>query len=237
MDDIKAIFVDCDGVLYDKEKLSYHDIAIEAFGKAAAELSVSTKQIQQRHGALKNQDIHGLFNVALSFCRELNVPFRQFAHFMVQHTDYSRIPRDTEMIALLKQIAQQLPVYITTDNTWLHLLTILNHLQGQQKNDILTAFHVMPLTVEDSLYDGWFHPKRVENQMNYLCCQTDHVPKSVLMLDDTPAVCEAAQRQGLQTIQITGPEHTKQILKGLIHEKSNAKSAVPLRQACGRASR
>ena len=128
-----------------------------------------------------------------------------------------------------------MPVYIVTDNTWSHLLHILSRLNGSEIRDIFSPLNIMPITIENTLYDGAFHPKRVGNQLESLCVEIDQMPHDVLLLDDTSVVCETAKSQGFQVVSIEGPEHTKKILKGVLHEKS--KRCVSVRETRGRTGR
>lgn len=237
MKNIKALFIDCDGVLYDKDKLSYHDMAVAAFSKTIAKYGLTPEEVEQKHKEQNKQGIHGLFNVALSLCNKRHIPFHNFAFQMSKNTDYSRIPEDKEMLFLLKKLGKKIPTYIVTDNTWLHLLTILSQLNGKKLKDIYTPLNIIPLTIENSLYEGFFHPKRVGNQFEVLCIQTNQKPENVLVLDDTVAVCEAANNQGLQTIQISGPEHTKIILRSILDARTKTKRSVSIRKTRDRAGR
>ncbi len=237
MKNVKALFIDCDGVLYDKRNCTYHDMAVVAYGKAMAALGIPHEELEPTRAKLKAQDVHGLFNAALVMCQKRGIPFNVFALEMVDNTDYSRIPKDKEMLNLLKKAAEKIPVYIVTNNTWVHLLRVLSQLNGAPMNDVFSLLNVIPITIENTLDEGVFHPKKVGTQFSALCAQEGKMPRDVLVLDDTQDVCDAALAQGLQVNFIETPQDTKKILRRIIHEDKRHKRSTPVRKTCGRAGR
>ena len=236
MKNVKALFIDCDGVLYDKEACTYHDIAIIAFGKALDALNIPREEVPPTRARLKAKGVHGLLNAALALCQERHIDFNVFADVMAQNTDYNRIPKDVDMLRLLRECGAKVPIYIVTNNTAPHLQNILNCLNGgkiQSTEDL--KIHL--ITIEDTLRDGVFFPKKAEGQLPYLCAQIGEKPEDVLLLDDTQDVCDAALAQGLQVAFVGKPCDTKAILRRIIHEKSRSKRAVSVRKTRGRAGR
>ena len=76
------------------------------------------------------------------------------------------------------------------------------------------------VAIEDTLADGVFHSKKMGTQLSDLCLKIGQKPENVLLLDDTPEVCQIALVQGLTITDqpIAGPKETKQILRGFINE-------------------
>ena len=236
MKQVKALFIDCDGVLYDKKHCTYEDIAVTGFQGALETCHIPFSEVLPTRAALKAQHIHGLLNAALELCHRHHVPFSDFAEAMAEHIDYSQIPKDTEMLNLLQRTGELIPTYIVTNNTHPHLKRVLSSLAGN-KSPVLSDMPIFPITIEETFRKGFFHPKKVEGQFRHLCHQVGEKPEHVLVLDDTLDVCQAAISEGLQVKQIQTPEDTKQILKGVIDEKSNIKRPLSLWQTCGRFSR
>jgi len=236
MKNVKALFIDCDGVLYDKDKLSYHDMAVVAFGKTLETFGVSREEVDKKHINLRKKGVRGLLNVALDVCKTRHVSFRDFATTMAQNTNYSRIPTDKDMLNLLEKVGKKIPVYIVTNNTWIHLFHIIKCLNGGIPKQFIDL-NVLPITIEDTLYDGVFHPKKVDGQFLSLCAQTGKMPCDVLVLDDAEDVCVAAKAQGLQVQQVQNPDQTKTVLRSIIHAGTKTKRAVSVRQARGGSGR
>ncbi len=232
MKEIKTLFIDCDGVLYDKKNLTYYDMAVVAFHKALSVFDISAKEAVLTGASLKKKNIHGFFNMPLALCKKKQIPFRAFADTMANSTDYSHIPADKSLLKLLKEAGKIMPVYIVTNNTRPHLNHILKRLNGDKPIEC-ADLNIYPITVEETLYNGQFHTKRNGNQLTHLCESVGQKPKNVLLLDDTQNVCDAALAQGLKVFPITGPKATKLILKGVIHEKSKLKGHLPVRQTRG----
>ena len=232
MKNIKALFVDCDGVLYDKQDCTYHDMAVIGFGEAMNALNIPHDELAPTRAKLKEMDVHGLFNAALVMCQKRNIPFDLFAQEMVKKIDYSRIPDDKEMLRLLHECGSQMPVYVVTNNTRPHLQKILNRLNGNNNEDI-SVLNVHPIAIEDTFCDGFFHPKKTGRQLTELCSKIGLEPRNVLLLDDTKDVCDAALAQGLQIGFIEKPNDTKIILRRIIHEKSKPERVVAIRKTRG----
>ena len=230
MKKIKALFIDCDGVLYDKKNCTYEDIAVIGFGKTLDQFGITRERADKRHAELKAKNIHGLYNVVLDLSRQDGFSFSKFAAQMIQNVDYSRIPQDKALLSLLKQIGQKMPVYFVTNNTYPHLLRILSCLNGRPVRNVFKEFHIIPITLEKTLHNNVFHPKKTEHQFLNLCTQIGQMPYDVLLLDDTGNVCAAAKQQGLNVIQIQGPEQTKQIIRGVLNETSNNKRPLSVRK-------
>ena len=226
MKNVKALFIDCDGVLYDKSQCSYHDMAVVAFGKTLDFFQIPVESVEPTRQRLKNRGIRGLLNTALYLCKKHRISFDDFAKKMAQHTNYKRISKDREMILLLQEIATSMPTYIVTNNTLPHLNKIFYCLAGGNYTP-LEQSKIYPITIENTLDHNFFHTKKSDTQLTKLCQHIGQDPKNVLLLDDTLDVCEAAQIQGLQVSVITTPNDTKKILKKLIQQKSKQKLLPP----------
>lgn len=234
MNKTKAIFIDCDGVLYDKQYCTYEDIAVVALEKTLAKYNIPYSEFQTKRIELRNKGVHGLINTILKLCQSKGIPFGEFSKEMVKNTDYSRIPKDTEMLKLLQQAGTVKAIYIVTNNTRPHLEKVLSCLKGEDTPVEFSKLNVYPITIEETLYDGMFHPKKVTGQFKDLCAAVGEKPQNVLMLDDTQEVCDAAINQGVKTFLIQCPGDTKTILKGVINEKSKPKRHFSLWQTCGK---
>lgn len=232
MREVKALFIDCDGVLYDKKNCTYHDMAVVGFGKAMEALNIPQEELAPTRAKLRAADVHGLLNAALDMCQKRNIPYSAFSEEMVKNTDYSRISEDLEMLKLLKECASLVPVYVVTNNSKPHLQRVLNCLNGGGYQQ-MDALNIHPITIEDTFYKGIFHPKKTGTQLTDLCAQVGEQPEHVLLLDDTLDVCDAALAQGLQVNQIQTPHETKMILRRVIYEAKRPKRIVSLRKTRG----
>ena len=231
MKDIKALFIDCDGVLYDKRECTYHDIAIVGLGKTLDVLGMPQSELAPARAKLKANGVHGLLNAVLELCKQHHVQFDAFAHEMAQQVDYSRISEDWAMLKLLRECGSHMPIYIVTNNTRPHLDKIFACLRGGSIfEDLHKSLNVKSIAIEDTLKDGVFHPKKAGTQLADLCSQIGEKPENVLLLDDTQDVCDAAMAQGLQVQQIESPYDTKMILRRMIYEKSRPKTTLPVRK-------
>ena len=234
--DINVVLMDCDGVLYDKDKCNYRDIALAAFDKALASYNISQKEANKKHDELRKKGIHGLLNVALHLCNTHDISFRDFAATMAHNTNYDLIPPDKEMLQLLKKLGKKIPIYIVTDNTWTHLFQVMQRLNGGNFKQFCDV-NISPIAIEDTIYDGFFHPKKAEGQFLNLCVQVGQMPHNVLVLDDSEDVCAAASAQGLQVQQVQNPEQTKIILRRLIDERPKTKRFLSVWETRGRVGR
>lgn len=215
----KALFIDLDGVLYDKGECTYQDIAIIGLGKTLKEFAINQNELNRTRRILKSKHIPGLFNTVLSVCMKHKIPFDSFAEKMVQNTDYSHVNENKNMLNLLQRIGKLIPTYLVTNNTMPHTKKILQCLNGNQPIGF-DQLHITPVTIENTFCNGCFHPKKMEAQLTHLCDSIKQSPSNVLLIDDTKDVCGAAVHQGLQVSFIQTPKETQFILRSLIHEKS-----------------
>ena len=238
MEEIKALFVDCDGVLYDKKECTAKDITVIGLGKTFAEYHLSRAEFERKRIELKKQGIRGVFNAVLAMCRRHHIVFDDFVAHVAMHTDYSRISKDLEMLSLLKQAGEILPVYIVTNNTFPHLHKIFSCLNGGEPiKNVQKKLNITFIPIEETMADGIFHSKKMKTQLANLCKRIGQSPQEVLLLDDSESIREEAVEQGIQITErpIETPADTKTILRRVINEKS--KGHFTLRQACGRIGR
>ena len=240
MKNVKALFIDCDGVLYNDAENADDNIVNISLGKTLAPYGISMDEFNQTRAALKEEGIRGLFNSALDLCRRYHIEFSDFAINMVNNTDYSEIPNDPEMLALLKKVATCIPVYIVTNNTAPHLIKIFDQLRGKSSSQSpQEELGIHLISIEDTLeFDrecqrAIFHPKQMKEQFKKLCAHLDLLPEQVALIDDTERIRKKAEKQGLCTIAVDGPEDTKETLRKVIHEKSKPERVVPLRETRG----
>lgn len=211
MSQIKTVFIDCDGVLYDKALLTYEEM-MTACQQAGVDLGIDWADVQKVREALRAQGWRGWYNVALEVCRHADVGFHQLAKKMVEYVDYTRLPFDPELLTLLQQVASQKDLFILTNNTRPHLEKIFQHLF--HKNIFQTGLKVF--TVEDTLWGKYFYVKAHPEAFTKWCQKLHLKPQETLMIDDTEDVVKSAQNQGLQTAFIPQSEDTKKVLKGLL---------------------
>ena len=231
---VKALLIDCDGVIYNKQDCTYEDIAIVGFGKAMDILNIPRADLAPTRAELKGRGVHGLLNAALAMCDKQNIPFDSFAMEMVKNIDYSRIEPDWDMLRLLRDCGAKMPIYIVTNNTRPHVEKIFTCLRGGRPfENVEESLNIRLVTIENTLADGVFHPKKTGTQLTDLCVQIGQLPENVLLLDDTADVCQAAQIQGLQVRPIKTPYDTKMILRSIIYEKSRSERAIPVRKTRG----
>ena len=226
MKNIKALFIDCDGVLYDKSRCSYHDIAVVALKKTLDFFKIPMEAVESTRQHLKTKGIRGLFNTVLYLCNKRHIAFDNFATKMALYTDYTNIPKEREMLLLLKELAVIMPTYIVTNNTLPHLNKVFHRLAGGNYVP-LEQSKIYPITIETTLAQNVFHTKKSAQHLTLLCQHLGQNPQNVLLLDDTLDVCEAAQAQGLQVAVINTPDDTKKIFKKLIQQKSKNKLLLP----------
>jgi len=239
---IKALLIDCDGVLYGTTEGSDKIIAAGVY-KTLAQYGISQEEFVQMRADLKKIGIRGLFNTILELCNKYHISFEKFAEKTVNNTDYSQINPDPEMLALLKQVATVMPVYIVTNNTHPHLKKIFDCLRGKTSPiDFQEELGIHAITVENTLeYEPnldheIFFPKQMGNQFTRICERIHLSPACVGLIDDSEHIRVKAKDQGLVPILTNGPEETKQNLKTLydqaiqeaLYAKINTKS-LPVR--------
>ncbi|MBQ3696273.1 MAG: HAD family hydrolase [Alphaproteobacteria bacterium] len=215
MKNVKALFIDCDGVLYDKKECTDEDITTVGLGKTLAEYNLFLDEFDEIHAKLKKNKIRGFFNAVLALCQRHDIEFAEFAQKLVNNINYRRISKDLELLDLLKKV--KLPVYIVTNNTRVHVEKIFAYLKGGVPfKDVQKELGVKFVAIEDTLKDGIFHSKKMENMLTELCAQSGLKPEEVLLLDDSENVYKVALAQGLQAYLISSPKETKEILRGFI---------------------
>ena len=227
MKNIRALLIDCDGVLYYRSEYTDDDIVRLALGKTLAQYHISQDEFDQARTSLKEEGIRGLFNAALEICNHHHIAFNDFAVTMTNNTDYNNIAQDLEMLELLKKVGTLIPTYIVTNNTLPHLVKIFDQLRGKQASKSLQEeLSLNLITIETtSAFDHEFnrtifHPKQMKEQFKKLCAQMDLPPETVALIDDTERIRKKAKEQGLITIPTEGPKDTKDILRRIIHEKA-----------------
>ena len=221
MKNIRALLIDCDGVLYDNTE--YLDVDIVRMGliKTLSQYHISWKEFEQTRAELKQINIRGLFNAVLELCNKYHIIFDDFAIQMTQNIDYSHISQDEEMVMWLQKVGNLLPTYIVTNNIRPHLMRIFQALHGKAFQNISKELNLHIVTIENTLeFDPrfnrtLFHPKQMENQFQRLCTQINVLPKYVALIDDSDHIYTKAEKQGLIPIPTQGPAHTKSILKEL----------------------
>lgn len=211
MQEVLAVFVDCDGVLYDVDLLTYNEI-VSAGRRAGDSLGLNWNDFDKVHNELKSQGFHGFYNTVLKFCQVQGISFGKLTQIMTEILDYSRIEPNPELLSLLQQVAQKRKLFIFTNNTRVHLERIFDRLFGcTVEQSGLNA-----ITTENTLENGYLYPKRMPGVFNKWCKKIGASPKNTLMLDDSENVIEAAQKEGLQFIKIENARMTEQVLKELI---------------------
>ncbi len=247
MKNVKALFIDCDGVLYDDIGGSDN---IEGIYKTLDQYGISQEEFHQTRAELKKNEVRGVFNSVRELCKKYHTEFNEFAAHTVANTDYSYISPDPEMLNLLKNLATVMPIYIVTNNTRPHLNKIFDCLRGNSSStDLSEELGIRVITIEDTLeYNSnfghkVFHPKQMHNQFIKLCDKIKQPPACVALIDDTERIRHKAEKQGLVPIATTGPKETKQnlftlyeiIQKERTDERAKAKRPISLRKARGRA--
>ena len=211
MKEIQAVFVDCDGVLYDVDLLTYEEM-LKAGQKAGEALGLNWSEFNKIREELRNQGFRGFYNVILKLCQKKGVFFEKFAQDMVENLDYSRIAPNPKLLKLLQQVAQKKKLYIFTNNTLPHLEKVFNRLFDCSVNQ--SGLSV--ITAESTLKEGHFYPKRMDGVLAGWCQKIGELPQHTLMMDDTDNVIEAAQKEGLQSVKIENAQMTEKILNDLL---------------------
>ena len=211
MQEVQAVFVDCDGVLYDVDLLTYEEM-VSACQMASKELGLSLDNFDEVRANLKQKGFHGLYNTVLKLCQAQNIAFEKIADRMVEMLDYSRIKPNPELLDLLQCVSQKRKVYIFTNNTYVHLNRIFNCLFGKD----VAQSGINVITIESTLGNGFFYPKRMPGVFQHWCKKIGVLPQNALMLDDTDNVIQAAKEQGLQYQQIQSAKMTQDILQELL---------------------
>lgn len=227
MQNVQAIFVDCDGVLYDVDLLPYEQFE-EAARQAGSALGLDWTNFDEVHRDLKkNRGYRGFYNTVLELCRTQGVSFKQLSEDMVEILDYSKIQPNPELLSLLQKNRQKRNLCIFTNNTRPHLEKVFNRLFGctiQQSG-------LPVITAEDTLQDGYFHTKKMPGVLSQWCKKMGPLPQNTLILDDTNTVIETAQKEGLQYRKIENDNMTMQILKELY--ETNKRCSHLRKTPCG----
>lgn len=211
MQEIQAVFVDCDGVLYDVNLLTYDEI-VSAARKAGSNLGLDWDNFDRVHEDLKSQGFHGFYNTVLQLCQTQGVSFEKLAQNMTEILDYSRILPNPQLLSLLQQAAKKIKLFIFTNNTRPHLEKVFARLFGCTINQ--SGLSV--ITAESTFQNGHFYPKRMEGVFTKWCHKLKLNPTTTLMLDDSINVIDAARKEKLQFIKIENAYMTEQILKEFV---------------------
>jgi len=237
---VKAVFIDCDGVLYPPEACTDEEIAVKGLNAALAEYKIPRDELDQARADLKKKKIRGMFNAVRVLCERRGIPFNEFAKLMASKIDYSHIPEDAELLDLLRNVGKVMPVYIVTNNTRPHLEKVFSCLRGGRVcQDTQNDLNIKFISIEETSENGIFHSKKMEGQWTALCRRVSKEirrplkPENFLVLDDSQSILDEAVDQNLSIYAIQHPRDTKEMLRRLL-EKSKNERCLSLRKTCDR---
>ncbi len=214
MRNIQGVFVDCDGVLYDADLLTYEQI-VSAGRLAGVQLGLDWEDFDKVHQDLKKKGFHGFYNIVLELCQAQSIPFNSLAKKMTELLDYSTLQLNPELFTLLQQVSQKKKLFIFTNNTKPHLEKVFYRLFGCS----VVQSGLSVITAESTFENGHFYPKRMHGVFAKWCQKLNLIPHQTLMLDDSDNVIDAAKKSGLQYYKIKSTQETTQILKELNETK------------------
>lgn len=211
MQEVQAVFIDCDGVLYDVHLLTYEEI-LAACQTARQKLGLNWDDFDKIREKERQKGFHGVYNVILQMCQAQKIPFETVAKEIVKVLDYSRIGENPKLLDLIHKVAQKRKVYIFTNNTYAHLNEIFMRLFH---TDVLGT-KLNFITIEDTLLNGRFYTKKMPGVLTDWCHKIGSKPQNTLIMDDTLDIIQAAQEQGLKYAHIQNAQMTQDILEQLI---------------------
>ena len=211
MKEIKAIFIDLNGTLYNFDFLKYQQM-IDALYEAGTDLGLKWADFAKTKAQLKEKGYRGFYNTALALCQQQNISFDLVAKKMADKLDHTMLHPNPELLDVLQRLSKLKKVVILTNTTRPHLEKVFKYLfQCSIRQSGLKV-----VSIEETLKRGHFYVKRMSGVLTNWCKKMKVPPENTLILDDSDKIIQAAKEQGLQYRHIKDSSETLKILKRLL---------------------
>lgn len=221
----KTLLVDCDGVLYPSEALTLKDFveAMKETYRQDVKLDGTTQARISEETIAQNK--LGLFNYIKAVCDYTGYGFENFCRKMFDRIDYSNITRDDGLYQNIKNVAQNQPVMILTNNHILHLDKVLQQRFGKSVFDF-EADGIQCYDITLSEKNGVFYPKHDPQGLAFISKRIGVPVESCILVDDMPRNITAARNIGMSAVLISDKFTLKQYLtqiapQNISREKEN----------------
>ncbi len=152
---MKALIIDCDGVLYPGNKFSLSK-EVKAIEEIAYSRNISKEQYNKISKETIERGEEGLYNFVLNLVNKNMDSFYDFCKKLTDSLDYSKIERDDELFQLLTKASKKYEICILTNDNKYHLDKVYKQLFGKT----LEEFPFKSYDISSTLKEGCFHPKQ-----------------------------------------------------------------------------
>ncbi|EAY20644.1 hypothetical protein TVAG_163400 [Trichomonas vaginalis G3] len=194
----QTLLIDLDDVVYDADFIPL-GVYFDVIDLTAAELNISPDLVEEACEPPKGSGAVGVFNWILRICENDLENYLQFCELMCQKIDYSKVERDYHLYVLLCAASKKYNVYLATNNCRSHVDRVLRMRFGKNVRNAC----IKCIAIEDTFYDGMFHPKEVPGNLSIYAMLANTEPPNCTLYDDTMANLECARRIGMKTLYIT----------------------------------
>ncbi|MBQ6854088.1 MAG: hypothetical protein IJO11_01425 [Alphaproteobacteria bacterium] len=191
MEDKKLIVIDCDGVLYPKEKLPTKEIVC-AVRKAFEKKGISWEYVNDCLVEFNKSGKKGMFNFITTVARASYVGVDELSRQIAEEMDYSRIAPNPQLLEKIKKIQKKYEVCIYTNNTKYHLEKVYQRLFGCSFWETeIPAFHIETIKNKDVCC-----AKQSKESVWFLSKFFAVNPENMMFVDDTISVLDSVREQG-----------------------------------------
>ena len=181
---------------------------IMAIQQTSVQFGIDAEKYQTIGRNARDNGAKGVFNFMSYLAKESKCPLAEFKEEMIAKLDYSKIGFDAPLKKEMLQARKKFDLAIVSNNMRKHIYTVYNRVFQATPEEM----GVRVLGIEDTEYDGVFHPKQTQEGIRTICHHLGKELSDCILFDDTQQNLESAAMMGLGTVLIT-PE--KPLLKAL----------------------
>ncbi len=203
------LLLDCDGVLYHLANIEEPSI-LKAALNAAEKLNLGENAQEELIKASEEFDNDMMYYPFLKLIDNDVKKANIFNKEIVKITDYSKIPKNEELFAIIKKLQQSFDVTVVTDNSIHHVekifMALWNKTITQSKIDVYSIEHAR---TEHS----WL--TKSKGGLQLFCLYKEFNPRDCLLIDDNKKNIDAAKEINMRTILVKEDMDICQILSNL----------------------
>ena len=208
---MKALILDCDGVLYPEYQVPLSKILSIMKNLAFYSYNITPENYEKISKETIEKKEEGMFNFIFNLMGKNMDLFHKFCKKMINLTDYSNIKRDDELFELLLKTSKKYELYILTNNYVTHLNKVYENLFGIN----LENFPFKSYDITSTYKDGKFHPKQSENGFINFLQKINKKNNECIVCDDSKRNIKRCIEYNIPYEYITQNNTLKNVLKKL----------------------